>query len=422
MSWGTTHRAGLGRVFGIPEFRALLGAELVSVAGDQLARVGLSVLVFGRTGSAAWAATTYALTFLPALVGGVLLGRLADRYPRRTVMIVCDVVRAGLVGVMALPGVPLVALCALLVVVVLLAPPHAAAQGALLPDVAPGPAFESALAVRHVSIQAAQVGGFAVGGLLVAVLSPAAALALNAGTFAVSALVVRLGVAARPAPAASGPWGGSLRSWFADTREGLHTVLHDPRRRVLAVAVWLVGCFVLPEALAVPYAGQLGLGTVAAGLLMAADPAGSVVGAWAFTRFVPERLRRSLVGPLAAAAALPLLLCALRPGLAGSILLWALSGAFATACLIQSQAEFVRATRPEVRGRAIGVAASGLIGAQGLAILLGGFVAQTWGTRTAVAACGAVGMLLAIGVTGVHLRTRAPDGYPAVADVARVGR
>ena len=55
MTGGSGRGAGLGQALRVPEFRALWAAELVSVAGDQLARVGLSVLVFGRTGSAAWA-------------------------------------------------------------------------------------------------------------------------------------------------------------------------------------------------------------------------------------------------------------------------------------------------------------------------------------------------------------------------------
>ena len=415
--------AGLGQVFRIPEFRTLWFAELVSVAGDQLARVGLSVLVYGRTGSPVWAALTYALTFLPALAGGVLLGRLADRYPRRTVMVACDVARVVLVAAMALPGVPLPVVCVLLVAVVLLGTPHAAAQGALLPEVAPGVALQQALAVRHVTNQAAQVGGFAAGGLLVALLSPAAALGLNAATFAVSALVLRVGLAARPVPVPDGDGlpAPPAASWSADAREGLRTVLCDPRRRVLAAMVWLVGCSVVPEALAVPYVEQLGLDTSVAGILMAADPAGSVLGVWLFTRFVPERLRSGAVGPLAVAAALPLGLCALAPGLGATILLWATAGACATACLVQCQADFVRATPPHLRGRAIGVAASGLIGAQGLAMLFGGWAAEEWGTRAAVAACGIIGFGLAVVLTGVHARSSTgPYREPLPVDGLRV--
>ena len=412
---GGGNSGGLGQALRVPEFRALWAAEIVSVGGDQLARVGLSVLVFGRTGSAAWAAATYALTFLPALVGGVLLGRLADRHPRRRVMLVCDLLRAVLVALMVVPGAPLPVLCALLVAVVLLAPLHTAAQGALLPEVVPSRVFEAALAVRHVTGQAAQVAGFAVGGLLVATLSPAAALALDAASFVVSALVVRLGVAERPvSDAAAAP---APVPWWVDARTGLRTVLGDDRRRVLACAAWLVGCFVLPEGLAVPYAGQLGLDTAAAGLLMAADPAGSVVGAWLFTRFVPERVRRRAIGPLAVAAALPLGICGTAPGFGATLVLWGSSGACATACLVQAQADFVRVTPADLRGRAIGVAAAGLVGAQGVAMLLGGVVAQVWGARAAVALCGAFGMALALVVTRAHLRTPRTD----TARVARAG-
>jgi len=418
MSGDTDGRVGLGQPLRVPEFRALWGAELVSVAGDQFARVGLSVLVFGRTGSAAWAAATYALTFLPALVGGVLLGRLADRCPRRRVMLACDLVRAVLVALMALPGTPLPVLCALLVAVVLLAPLHTAALGAQLPEVVPGPVFDAALTLRYVTGQVAQVAGFALGGLLVATLSPSAALTLDAASFLVSALAVRLGVAERPVPAAAAP--ARPATWSVDAREALRTVLYDGRRRALVCAAWLVGCFVLPEALAVPYAQQLGLDTAAAGLLMAADPAGSVLGGWLFTRFVPDSVRRRTIGPLALAAALPLGLCGLEPGFGTTLVLWGISGAFATASLVQAQAEFVRVTPGELRGRAIGVAAAGLIGAQGLAVLLGGIVAQVWGARAAVALCGALGIAVALLVTDAHVRSRGiGDGPTCRAAVAR---
>src|SRR5437868_595361 len=97
----------LGAVLGVKEFRALWAAEVLSVCGDQLARVALSVLVFSRTGSATLTGLTYALTFVPALVGGWWLSWVADRMPRRTVLVVADLVRAVLAAVMAVPGLPL---------------------------------------------------------------------------------------------------------------------------------------------------------------------------------------------------------------------------------------------------------------------------------------------------------------------------
>ncbi|MDQ4119202.1 MAG: MFS transporter, partial [Actinomycetota bacterium] len=180
----------LSAVFRVAEFRALWSAEVLSVAGDQLARLALTVVVLQRTGSPAWSAAVYALTFLPALAGGILLGPLADRFPRRSVMVAADLVRAAMVAVMALPGVPLWVLAALVVLVVLAGAPHTAAQGALLPDVLDGDLLQCGFAVRQITGQVAQVAGFAAGGLVVAVLDPSAALLIDALTFGVSALLV----------------------------------------------------------------------------------------------------------------------------------------------------------------------------------------------------------------------------------------
>ncbi|GAA1283134.1 MFS transporter [Pseudonocardia aurantiaca] len=395
--------SGLGAVFRVREFRVVWTAELFSVAGDQLARVALAVLVYGRTGSAAWAAFTYALTFLPALLGGVLLAGLADSYRRREVMITSDLLRAALVALMAIPQMPLWALCGLLVTVVLLGAPHTAAQGALLPVILRGELYERGLAVRQITTQSAQLAGFASGGLLVAALTPSVALLANAVTFALSAVLVRAGVADRPRPGRSdgsqesgqeshSASVGGLRGAVA----GFAEIAADPRRRALVALAWLVGWYVVPEALAAPYADQLGAGPAVVGLLMAADPLGSVLGAWLFVRYVPAETRARLVGLLAAAAGLPLLVSLFHPGVALTVVLWALSGALATAYLLQTQASFVRATPDGSRGRAIGVAASGIVAAQGVAVLVGGLLADLWDPATAIAVAGAAGASMSL--------------------------
>jgi MFS family permease len=405
----------LGSAFGVREFRVVWAAELLSVAGDQLARVALAVLVFDRTGSAAWAAVTYALTFLPALLGGVLLAGLADRFRRREVMVGADVLRAILVAAMAVPQIPLWALCVLLVLVVLLGAPHTAAQGALLPEILRGDLYERGLAIRQITSQMAQVVGFAAGGLLVAAVSPALALLGNAASFALSGLLVRVGVADRPSAAALAD-GARFVGGFRGMVGGLREIASDPRRRALVLLAWLVGWYVVPEALAAPYAAQLGAGPAVVGLLMAADPIGSVLGAWLFVRFVPVEVRERLVGWLAAAAGLPLVLCLFRPSVPLTVALWAVSGMFATAYLLQTQATFVRSTPDTGRGRAIGVAASGIIAAQGAAVLVGGLAADLWDPTTAVAVAGAIGMALSI--VGAAAWWRATASRRALAGVA----
>src|SRR5437660_1162991 len=80
---------GFRDVFAVAEFRALWGAQLLSVAGDQLARVALTVLVYDQTRSALLAAVAYAASIIPVFLGGILLSGVTDRRPRRQVMIVC---------------------------------------------------------------------------------------------------------------------------------------------------------------------------------------------------------------------------------------------------------------------------------------------------------------------------------------------
>ncbi|MBN9795657.1 MFS transporter [Pseudonocardia sp. TMWB2A] len=390
----------LTQVFALREFRALWSAEVVSILGDQLARVAFSVLVYDRTSSAALSATVYALTFLPALLGGALLGWVADRYPRRRVMIGSDLARAALVVPMAWPGLPLPVLCALIVVMVLLGSPHSAAQGALLPEILRGDLLERGYAVRQVTGQIAQVAGFATGGALLALLSPQTALLANAGTFVLSAVVLTAGVTARAAPAAAEA--GEVRSWWRDIADGAHTVFADPSRRTLALVVWMAGTYIAPEGVAAPYAAQLGAGPVAVGILLAAIPAGSVVGAIVFTRWVPQGARERWMLPLAVVAGVPLMVSAIATSVVAVAALWALSGAAVAAALIQAQAGFVRRTPARARGRATGLAAAGLIGAQGIGLLAAGLLAEWSSPGVAVAVTAAVAGvgLAALAVSG----------------------
>jgi MFS family permease len=91
----------------VGEFRGLWAAQVLSLLGDQLARVALTVLVFERTASALLTGLVYAVTMLPWLVGGPLLSGLADRRPRRAVMLTCLVISGVLVAGVAVPGLPL---------------------------------------------------------------------------------------------------------------------------------------------------------------------------------------------------------------------------------------------------------------------------------------------------------------------------
>ncbi|MDQ2722439.1 MAG: MFS transporter, partial [Actinomycetota bacterium] len=319
------------------EYRFLWLADVQSMLGDQLARVALSVLVYDRTRSALVTAVVYALSFLPALVGSVLLGPLADRLPRRSVLVGGDLIRAVLLGLMALPNMPVPVLAALLVLVVLVGTPWSAAESALVVDVLNARDYALGIGLRSATGQAAQVAGFAVGGVTVAALGARGALALDTATFLISAMIIQLGVRSRPAAAQpqQGESHGSQR-WLAGTA----VVLRNHQLRLLLAMSWLLGLLVVPEGLAAPYAQLFDGAPRTVGLLLAAGPAGVLLGTVLYSRWLSASARTVLLGPMAAVSGLPLLACAATPGLALTCLLWALSGA-CTAYQVQVVTEFV---------------------------------------------------------------------------------
>jgi predicted MFS family arabinose efflux permease len=385
-------RVTFSEVLAVREFRRLWLAGAQSLLGDQLARVALALLVFDRTSSAADTALVYALTYLPAILGGVLLSGLADRFPRRTVMIVSDLLRVPLLGLMAIPRLPIWLLGVALILVVVLGVPFSAAQGALLPQILGDRGYVAGAGLRMVTDQGAQVLGFAFGGAIVAALGAHWALGLDAVSFAASALIVRFSVIDRERPdGAAGRSAGAFRS----TADAVRLISSNRQLWTLMGLGWLAGFYVIPEGLAAPYGYGVGSGPTGVGLLMASLPAGQALGSWVLVRFVPERRRAGLVAPLAGASGLALTGCLASPGLGVSIALWAASG-LAAAYQIQAATSFVSAIPDGQRGLALGLASSGLIAIQGVGILAGGFVGQQIGVSTTVGCAGAAGAILAL--------------------------
>lgn len=372
------------------EFLALWLTDVQSSVGDQLARVALAVLVYRATGGSGLAtAAVYALTYLPAVVGGLVLSGLADRYPRRAVLVIGDLVRASLVAAMALHGLSIGVLYLLLVGVVLAGAPYKAAEPALVADLFDDARYTTASGLRSMTMQVSQLVGFGIGGAIVALIGARATLLLDAVTFAVSATV--LASVLRPRP----PVDGVLHSGWAQLRAGVTVVARAPRLRVLLGLAWLAGWWVVPEGLAVPYAVAHGGGPTAAGLLLAANPTGALAGALVLSRWTDVVRRVRLIGPLAVASGLPLAACAFDPGLVGASVLWALSGAMSAYLVIVFPC-FVTETPPALRGQAIGLGSAGLLTAQGLGLLLGGLLTTTWSVPSAVALAGVAGVACAL--------------------------
>ncbi len=416
-----SHRATFRDVLAVREYRAIYIAQTLSIAGDQLARVAAAVLIFNRTNSTFLTGLTYAASYLPWIVGGPMLSGYADRKPRRQVMIVCDFARAALVLCMAVPGVPSPLLIALIVLVSLGEPPFASARTSMIPDIlGEGDLFAASSTLGNSTTQLAVVAGFAVGGSLVAAAGSHVTLLIDAATFALSGWITAYFVTHRPAAVSI------AQSWGSEMREGARAVFRDSRLRWLVVSTWLVlGAAVSTEAAAVPYAHAHGEGSTAAGILIATLPLGMIIGALVLGRILrPATTERAMLA-LAILAPAILALTAFDPSPVAAGVIWFISG-IASAVTVTANRVFVVAVPREVRGRAFGIAVSGIVGFQGVFSLLTGAVADAVGPARAVAdlALGATAAIVVFSVTSAtfsrnHSRPIS-DVSPQTEDVAVV--
>jgi predicted MFS family arabinose efflux permease len=390
-------------VFAVAEFRALWMAQLLSVIGDQLARVALTVLVYDQTRSALLAAVTFVVSIVPAFIGGVTLAWLADRYPRRAVMIACDLARCALVLVMVIPGMPLAGMVALLFVVTLVGAPFTSARAAIYPDVLTGDRYVLGTAVTMTTYQFAQVVGFAAGGTLVGFFGARTSLILDAATFAGSAIIVRAWVRPRLAPATASADLAPSRP--GGVLAGARFVLARPALRWPLLFGLLAAFYTAPEGVAAPLAHLLHGGAVAVGIILAAAALGQVGGAIMLSRFVAPPTRLRLMGPLAIAACGVLALFFAQPDLAVCLLILVTSG-LCGSYQLAANAAFVSAAPYEQRSQAFGLAQGALSLGQGTVMILAGAAAEHFDPDRVIGVCGAVGAIsaLAVAVGWVHDR------------------
>ena len=395
-------QATFGEVFGVGEFRSLWLAQVLSVAGDQLARVALTLLVFHRTGSSLLAAVTFAASVVPTFVGGIALSGLADRWPRRRVMIACDLGRALLVAIMALPGVPIAGLIGLLFLVTLISAPYTSARAALYPDILAGDRYVVGTAITLTTLQFAQALGFVASGAVVAFFGVRTSLLVDTATFILSAVITRIWVRARPAARAA-PHLEPQRHRGSLT--AIRLTLTDPALRTPMLFGWLAAFYNMPEGVSAPLAASLGGGAVAVGLILAAPALGASMGAIAFSRLVTPARRVRWTGPLAVTACGILIVFVLHPPLPATLAILGLSGVF-DCYQVAANASFVRATPRRYRSSAFGVAQAGMSLGQGAAIIAAGAAAQVHSPSDVIAASGAIGALCGMVIMANRRRDR----------------
>ncbi|MEA2291462.1 MAG: hypothetical protein QOF17_482 [Solirubrobacteraceae bacterium] len=277
------------------DYRLLLAGQAVSLLGDAMVNVALAFAVLGAGGSASdigivFAARTAAL--LACLLAG---GVVADRLPRRLVLVGADVVRFASQGALAavlILGSPAIATLAALSALTGAATGvfNPAATG-FLPSVVAPEGLQQANALRTLASSAGRIGGPLLAALLVVTASPGWALAVDAATFAVSAaLVSRIRLPPHAAPPA--------RSFLADLREGWDAFRSRRWLWTFVLAAAFGNFLHASWSVIGPVLAQRELGGAAAwGAVVAASGAGGVVGGLVALRVRPRRpLLASLLG------------------------------------------------------------------------------------------------------------------------------
>lgn len=209
----------------------VLTANVISVSGSSLSLMAVPWFVLQTTGSAARAGVVAFCGMLPMVGAALFGGPVIDRMGRRRASVVTDVMCA-----VAVAAVPLLhfagalrfwELCALMAVSGLFGAPGQTARTVLLPALAEraGVGMTRAAGFFDGASRGARMAGAAVGGVLIAFFGPVNVLLLDAGTFAVSALLIGVGLRGMAAAGPrSAPAGGPRQTYRAELREGVRAL------------------------------------------------------------------------------------------------------------------------------------------------------------------------------------------------------
>jgi MFS family permease len=258
---------------------------------------------------------------------------------------------------------------------------------------------------------------------------------LDAVSFVVAAFFVSRFVAHRPAadvtedqsPDGLAParedlaarMAGAVRRGCSDAKVGFAAAMAPACRRPLLLTWAGVSFAVAPDAVAAPWAHELGAGSVGLGMLLASGAVGGVVGMLLLGRLSVEWGQRALL-PLAVFSLLPLLLAPAAVTLALACLMVFTAGAGTTYSML-ARVAFVRGVDDAQRGRAFSVASAGVTAVQGLGIALVGGVASLTSATFAITFAAGLGLLLVAIVAAtspnpLHLPTTVPAQPTAPSD------
>ncbi|MDG9692738.1 MFS transporter [Streptomyces sp. DH17] len=390
-----TPRKSYADLFRTPEFSPLFLSTSANIAAQTVSGLALGTLVFRATDSPLLSALSMFGPALAQVLGATLFLSGADRLPPRAALTGLSLAFAAATAALALPGLPVWAMLAIVLAEGLIASLGGGVRWGLLNEILTKDGYLAGRSLFNMMSGVMQITGYAAGGVLVTLLSPRLCLLLAAGLYGAAAglalLLTRRPPRAAGRPSVTATWRANALLWSARPRRHVYLALWLPNGLV-------VGC----ESLYVSYDPR------AAGTLFACAALGMLAGDVTVGRLLPARLRPRLGVPLLVLLAAPYLAFFLRPPLPLTAVLVALASVGFGASLVQ-QERLVTLTPDELTGHALGLHSAGMLTAQGLAATLAGTVAQFTSPATAMTAMAVASLAVTLTLT-VASRRDAGDG------------
>ncbi len=392
----------LARSFRNRDLRRLQLAWLGSVIGHWSYSVALSVYAYGQGGAAA-VGLVWVIRLIPAGLLSPVLATFADRFARKRVMIVTDLVRACLMAAataLIVADAPAPTVYAVAVAATVIGVVFRPAQAALLPQLARDPSELTAANVASSTIESvASFAGPALGGLLLAVTSTEVVFALNGVSFVWSAAMV-LGITV----AATAGDGKKERPGFVrELTAGVGAITGS--RQVATVSGLYAAQTLVAGAMNVLVVvlalDLLDTGVAGVGYLNSMIGLGGIAGGFVALVLATRRRLAADFGLGLALFGLPLLVVGLVAEIPVALVAFAVLGIGNAMVDVTALTLLQRIVPNDVLGRVLGTLEGVLLAAIGLGALLTPLLIELTGPETTLVIAGAVLPALALVSIGV---------------------
>ncbi|MDL9981382.1 MFS transporter [Microbacterium candidum] len=368
------------------DLRILALAFIADGGATWAYNVVLISYVFERTHSAGWITALVTVRWVVGMLCGGYAGVLADRYDRRSVLMVsaslAAVVTLGIAAVVAF-NAPLWALLISVAVLTAVCSPVRPASGALIPESVPESDLVAANALFALLESVIVVLGPGIGALLLLTGEPVYGVLINTVSYLVAALLYRaLRVRSRGSAEAGG---GALTQWIS----GVSALGHHRKALVLTMFLVLDSAAANAANVLMPSLAQhLGGGTTGYALLLASNALGSVVVAALAQRLTGSRRLTLLIIGALFLQCVPLWLSVFVGTVPNAMLLQLISGVGMVIVDVLAFTTLQRDLPRDVLGRVLGTVDVLILASAVLASIMGSWLLAQFGIAWALGVIG----------------------------------